>query len=176
MYANCQARVLQLQAKYTYNRKDKSAKPREIMLSSDKQAFPVAFAYSVARPFSIDLPRRTPYALHRISYTSDKFFHQGYFVWDASQMGSTALHCLVTSSACLLCVSVYTCAGKCGPSISLCIQKRGFRIASRLVIPTLAFLRPIEGGKKRKWTILPLPSKLFACPGDIHKLLAHCSC
>lgn len=66
-------------------------------------------------------------------------------------------------------VSVYTCASKCGPSISLCIQKRDFGIASRPVIPfipSLASLRPIEGDKKENGRFHLCPPNSSACPGD----------
>lgn len=73
-------------------------------------------------------------------------------------------------------VPIYTCAGKCGPSISLCIWERDFGIASRLVIPSLASLRPIERAKKKTddFTLALGNSQLV--PEIFRKIPAHRSC
>lgn len=84
-------------------------------------------------------------------------------------MGSTAHHCLVTSPPPPLLssrVSVYTCASKCGPSISLCIQKRDFGIASRPVHLVTRFPPPHWRGKKENGRSHLCPPNSSACPRD----------
>lgn len=89
-------------------------------------------------------------------------------------MGSTAHHCLVTvisSTSSPLpppssYIPVYTCASKCGPSISLCIQRRDFGIASRPVHPVTRFPPSHWRGKKENGRFHLCPPNSSACLRD----------
>lgn len=125
---------------------------------------------------------RPRYALYRNVYTSNRsfFFYYRHFVWDASQMGSTAHQCLVTPpppppTPATQRVSVYTCAGKCGLSISLCIQKRDFGIASRLFRHSLPSV-PLKGTKKKTDDFTFALQTLQPVPEILHEHPAHRSC
>lgn len=77
--------VLRRAVRDTYNRNDKSGKPREIMLSSDKQgAFSLALAHVARVRLILALPRYISYALYQTVY-----IHQ-IFLLASFRLGCTA--------------------------------------------------------------------------------------